>query len=251
MAAKGKKSDELKNGVPNGSGHGAVEAGAEAPIDELEWQRRFFIEHRLRQARIPRRFWSKTLGNFKKSGPLRRDLVRAAEAFAMSFSLEEQGRLGVECEQPELHPGLLMRGPVGSGKSHLAVGILREVVAKGYSGLYYNSPDLLRDIRATYDGNADGPSEDSLLDEVTNVDLLVLDDLGAEKVSGFVLDRFYLVVNKRYEGCKPLIVTTNLDEETLQNRLGDRIVSRLYEMCSADLRFPQEDFRRLALDGRG
>ncbi|MBI1784367.1 ATP-binding protein, partial [Candidatus Sumerlaeota bacterium] len=133
------------------------------------------------------------------------------------------------------------------GKTHLAVAILCEIIRKGYSGLYYNSPDLLRDIRATFDENSSG-NEDELLQEITEVDLLVFDDLGAEKVSDFVLDRFYLIVNKRYEGCKPIIVTSNYDEEILRARFGDRILSRLDEMCARFDRFPKQDFRRLSLE---
>ena len=136
-----------------------------------------------------------------------------------------------------------MIGPVGCGKSHLAVAILREIIAKGYSGLYYNSPDLLRDIRATFDEGRDVTEED-LLDEVTTTDLLVFDDVGAERSTEFVLDRFYLIINKRYEACKPVIVTTNLDHEELEERLGTRILSRLLEMCNLFGPFPEEDWRR-------
>jgi len=208
--------------------------------EELDWQKAFFVERRLREAQIPRRFQKKTLENFAKSGAARRHLVENAERFINVFNLNDD----------KLHPGLMMSGPVGCGKSHLGIAILREIIAKGYSGLYYNSPDLLRDIRATYSADS-GPTEDTLLEEVSEVDLLLLDDVGAEKVSGFVLDRFYLIVNKRYEGCKPIIVTTNLDEHELRNRLEDRIVSRLKEMCSDSLRFPEEDYRRLKLKGTG
>ena len=71
-----------------------------------------------------------------------------------------------------------------------------------------------------------------------------MDDLGAEKVSEFVQDRFYLIINQRYEGCKPMIVTTNLSENELRNRLGDRIISRFFEMCDVVKTFPPEDYRR-------
>lgn len=240
---------EAKRGAKKANGIGRAKKGATAPPEpevdaelqptDLEWQKNFFAEQRLGQAKIPRRFWNKTLLNFRKTGAMRKNLAEDAMRFAKVFNLNG-----------ELHPGLLMRGDVGCGKTHLAVGILREVVAKGYSGLYYNSPDLLREIRATYDDST-VMTEDVLLDEISNVDLLVLDDLGAEKISGFVLDRFYLIVNKRYEGCKPMIVTTNLDQETLINRLGDRLVSRLIEMCSDSMHFPSDDYRRLKMEGKG
>lgn len=209
--------------------------GAEA--GNLEWQREFFAAQRLRQARIPRRFWKKSFANFEARDVIRKRLKLDAQQFVKGFNFEK-----------DFPQGLLMRGAIGCGKSHLAAAILMEVVAKGYSGLYYNSPDLLRDIRATFNSTG-GVTEDDLLEETAEADLLVLDDLGAENVSGFVLDRLYLVVNRRYEQCKPMIVTTNMEAEELQNRMGKRIVSRLSEMCHAFGPFPEEDFRRRFLQG--
>jgi DNA replication protein DnaC len=122
-----------------------------------------------------------------------------------------------------------------------------KVIEKGYSGLFFNSLELLQKLRATIDGGNGGLSEDDLLEEIASVDLLVFDDLGAEKVSDYVKDRFYLVVNKRYEDCRPIIVTTNLTLQELENRMGERLVSRLLEMCVKFQIFPKEDFRQRCL----
>lgn len=211
----------------------ALQVGAP---DEVDWQRAFLMEKRLREAQIPRRFQNKTLANFEKSRDTRR-ILDDARRFINEFNLDGD----------EPYPGITMMGPVGCGKSHIAVAILREVIAKGYSGLYYNSPDLLLDIRATYSKDS-ATTEDTILEEVSQVDLLVLDDVGAENVSGFVLDRFYLIINKRYEECKPLIVTTNLSLSELKNRLESRIVSRLIEMAPPFVKFPEYDYRRRGLD---
>jgi DNA replication protein DnaC len=235
MTAKSVERTSLADGAGDAPSSGEAPAGGLS----IEAQREFFLQLRLQRAQIPRRFLNKSLKNFKAADTTRRQLVSGAEAFIKGFNLKG-----------EFYPGLIMEGPVGCGKSHLAVSILREVIAKGYTGLYYNSPDLLAEIRATY-SNDEGPSEDTILEELAEVDLLVLDDLGAEKVSGFVLDRFYLIINKRYENCKPIIVTTNLDQETLINRLGERIVSRLLEMCQEFKHFPEVDYRREKLKGKG
>ncbi len=206
-----------------------------SPVDDIEWQRQFFSDRRLEGARIPRRFWKKNLGNFIARDKKRRELVRDAKRFVQSFSFDD--------EYPR---GLLLRGEVGCGKSHLAIAILREIIDKGYTGLFYNSPALLQEIRDTFD--AQNPrTESALIDELLETDLLIFDDLGAEKSSEWTLDRFYLIINKRYESCKPIIVTTNLDKYQLKERLGDRILSRLVEMCEFMGDFPPEDYRRRKL----
>lgn len=217
-----------------------LDGGADVPpagpdLNDPAWQADFFRRKRLERARIPPRFMSKTLLTFKTTGSkIRGELLRNAERYVAGFNLSARG----ECDK-----GLLLIGPVGCGKTHLAVAILQQIIDKGYSGLYYNSPNLLRDIRATFDG-ASELTEDDLLEEVTTTDLLVFDDVGAENSTQFVLDRFYLIINERYEAGKPIIVTTNLDHEALENRLGERIVSRLTEMCATFGPFPREDWRR-------
>ncbi|MEN6626025.1 MAG: ATP-binding protein [Candidatus Sumerlaeia bacterium] len=219
-----------------------VEEGGEAfaplPLTSAAYQAEFLLQRRLDRARISARYAGKTLENFSARDKPRKMLVHSAQAYVSGFNLKKEA--GANGVYPK---GLLMTGPVGCGKSHLAVAILRGVIEKGYSGLYYNSPDLLRDIRSTFEPSSD-LTEDDLLEEVTTVDLLVFDDVGAENATGFVLDRFYLIINERYEGCKPIIVTTNLNLEELENRLGKRIVSRMLEMCEIFGPFPEEDWRR-------
>lgn len=207
----------------------------EADVVELtpDWQADFVARVRLEKARIPKRFLEKTLDSFKPArGSKRKDVLAAARSFVQSFNFKD----GVP-------RGLLIRGIVGCGKTHVAVAILKEVIAKGYTGLYYNMVDLLSDIRATYD-NRSPLSESELLEELNEPDLLVLDDLGAEKSAEWVNDRLYLIVNRRYESARPILVTTNLTEEELTKKLGERIVSRLREICEGLPPFPDEDYRR-------
>lgn len=205
---------------------------AEPRPGDPAWQREFLARHRLKQARIPARFLNKTLENFRARDRERRELLKNAQSYVKAFTLKNDNK-----------NGLLLSGEVGCGKTHVAVGVLREIIMKGYSGMYYNSPDLLRDIRATFDRSSE-TTEDDLLEMVTSIDLLVFDDVGAERMTEFVLDRFYLIVNERYENAKPVIVTTNLNEATLEEHLGPRIVSRLSEMCGKLGQFPDEDWRK-------
>ncbi len=139
--------------------------------------------------------------------------------------------------------GLLFMGNCGVGKTHLAVATLKELAqAKGVSGRFCDFHQLLRQIRDSYNP-VSGTSEMELLEPICDVGLLVLDDLGAEKPSPWVQDTLHFVINQRYLRQLPTLITTNfLDphhkvslasntEETLVERIGHRLRSRLHEMC--------------------
>jgi DNA replication protein DnaC len=226
-----KKSPPINRNIQRAPG---VPVAPDVPHDLTpEWQRDFLAQRRLEAARIPVRFQSKSFESYKtERNPKRKFVLQAAEAFVSSFNFN--------AGPPR---GLLMEGAVGCGKTHIAVAILRGVIQKGYTGLYYNMVDLLSDIRSTY-GDATEASESDLLDEVNAPDLLVLDDLGAEKTSEWVNDRLYLIVNRRYESGKPVVVTTNLSLDELIRKVGERTVSRLCEICETFAPFPDEDYRR-------
>lgn len=198
-----------------------------------DWQKEYLTRCRLDKARIPERFAGKSFDNFKtERNPKRKDIVAAAQSYVNCFNFKNNS--------PD---GLLIHGVVGCGKTHIAVAILQGVIQKGYTGLYYNLPDLLMNIRATYDSGS-GTSESELIEDLNTPDLLVMDDLGAEAAKDWVNDRLYLVINRRYESCKPVIVTTNLDLAELTQKLGERTVSRLCEMCHSFSPYPEEDYRK-------
>ncbi len=196
----------------------------------------YLLTQRLEAARIPPKFASKSVANFKARDKARKELLNLAAEFREHFGKEKNQ-----------HQGILMVGTTGSGKTHLAIAILREIIAMGYTGLYYNVPELLNDLRKTYSRDSD-ELEDDIMREACAVDVLVMDDLGAERTSGWVRDRLYLIINRRYERLKPTIVTTNFGTDDLKAQVGERIVSRLREMCPTVFAFPAEDFRLQFLD---
>lgn len=184
---------------------------------------------RVDQARIPKRFENRTFQSFRTNDPMREALKQASMSYSKSFS-EREDR------------GLILRGVTGAGKTHLAIAILRAVIDRGFSGLYYNVNDLLSELRSSYSANTD-LTEGNLLEDVNKADLLVFDDLGAESPTDWVCDRLYLIINRRYEVARPTIITTNCSDGELRDRLGNRIASRLYEMCMPIGDFPREDYR--------
>jgi DNA replication protein DnaC len=145
--------------------------------------------------------------------------------------------------------GLWLYGPVGTGKTTLAMLCSRAAVDAGATVAIYSLPRLLAEIRTTFEESSER-SYTELLDRLTEVDLLHVDDVGAEKTSPWVLEQLYAIVNARYEEERSVILTTNLERDALAEQITERTVSRLEEMCEllpvggADLR--RQGFRDVA-----
>jgi DNA replication protein DnaC len=202
---------------------------------------------RLASANIPKRYQHCTLANFSAYNPsLERALEQASRVpsrFPSANNLREQGR------------GLLLEGPPGVGKTHLAVAVLKQVMeSSGARGLFYDTRDLLRVIRSTYDPSI-RTTELEVLRPVMTADLLVLDDLGAEKTSEWVEETMNLIVNTRYNERRLTIFTSNYldipddsDPNSLLFRIGFRMRSRLHEMCEF-IEMDGADYRELPVNG--
>jgi DNA replication protein DnaC len=191
----------------------------------------------LKAARIPERYTG-GFGDYQTEFAGNDSLIMAKLA-AMNFVRE----------YPASKVGLLMVGPVGIGKTHLACAALRELVLAGHSGLFYSYADLLSEIRNTYNDNGglkyftdpDGnrwETESQILNHVINVDVLLLDELGKVKASEWVLDKIREIIGGRYDKKHTTLVTTNFPLErkkpadvSLPEKIGADMVSRLREMC--------------------
>jgi DNA replication protein DnaC len=139
--------------------------------------------------------------------------------------------------------GLWLMGDTGTGKTTLAMLVSKTALAAGHSVAIYSLPKLLARIRRTYDAEAGQDSYLALFEQLTSVDLLHIDDLGAEKRSDWVLEQLYALINERYETQRSILVTTNLDEAALEEQIGPRTVSRLVEICGDPLPLFGEDRR--------
>jgi DNA replication protein DnaC len=125
--------------------------------------------------------------------------------------------------------GLWFMGPVGTGKTTLAMLVSKAALSAGRSVAIYSLPRLLNEIRDTHRAER---SHVDLLDRLTAVDLLHIDDVGAERTTDWVLEELYSIVNARYEDKRSMVITTNiLDREALCEQISERTVSRLTEMC--------------------
>jgi DNA replication protein DnaC len=130
--------------------------------------------------------------------------------------------------------GLWFVGDVCTGKTTLAMIVARAALEAGRTVAIYSLPRLLSLIRNTYDDGA-ADSDIDLLDRLRAVDLLHIDDVGAEKTSPWVLEQLYSIVNSRYEDSRAMVITTNLKHDELIEQIGERTVSRLAEICDEPL----------------
>lgn len=201
----------------------------------------------LELANIPKRYKECTLKNFEVHNDSHRDALKISKQFIKNYPVQEVG--------------LLFIGPCGVGKTHLAVGICQELAEKKNVPCYfYDFRDLIKEIQSTY--SPDSPiTEHEVLAPVFESELLVLDELGAKRTSAWIEETIFYIINQRYNHKKLTIFTSNyLDSEekederesyykkggdSLVDRIGVRLRSRLYEMCKI-VEMWGEDYRKMA-----
>ena len=212
----------------------------------------------LKRANIPRRFEACTFETFNSKVSSLAAPANLAPGFLQSF---------IE-DYPFDHSGtgLLITGDIGTGKTHLAVATLRSLITQyNKVGLFYDYRTLLKQNQNTYSSRT-AESESDVLDPVYKADVLVLDELGAEKRTDWTSDMVAHIINLRYNEQRTTIFTTNyankstvlarkelalpnssnmptIADETLGDRIGERMFSRIQEMCII-IEMKGDDFRK-------
>jgi DNA replication protein DnaC len=199
-------------------------------------------ERLFRNARIPARYQHCTLANYDAGTSEPMWIAKREAQIVLDDFLIIEGR------------GLLLVGPVGVGKTHLAVAILRELIERyQIAGMFYQFGALLRRIQDSYNPISQS-SELAVLQPVFDADVLVLDELGASKPTDWVRDTMIQIINTRYNDQRMTIFTTNYSDkrsgekdttELLEERIGVPLRSRLYEMCRT-VEIEGEDYRKRA-----
>ncbi len=202
--------------------------------DQREWElaRRDARVATLRErSGLSKRMKGYTLGNFRVivSNTAARARMKVDEYLENWEENREAGR------------GLYFCGDVGTGKTHLAVAVMNELIArKRVPSLFVTVPELLDNLRGTY--NDPGRNLDEWMDAVKNAELLVLDDLGSENATEWVRERIFVIVNHRYRQKLPTVFTSNIGPKDLSAQLGGRTASRIISMCDW-ISLEGEDYR--------
>jgi len=240
-----------------GSGWKPVPGAPERGVTRCDCQLRARSGALIAAARIPKRYEHCELSNFTADFPGADRSIALAQISASRFVQEFDPRDGA---------GLLLIGGIGTGKTHLAVGILKELIAaRGSACLFCDYRELLKQIQNSYNDSVRA-TELQVLRPVFEAEVLLLDELGAVKPSEWVWDTVSLILNTRYNDNRTTLITTNFAdepaasvarsssvslsparaaarEETLGDRIGERMRSRLHEMCRI-VKMDGPDFRQ-------
>lgn len=200
----------------------------------------------LEQANIPRRYTHCTFDNFEIHNDSHRHALKISKQFVKNYPVQDVG--------------LLFIGPCGVGKTHLAIATVQELIKEKKARCYFiDFRDLIRKIQSTY--SPDSPLTDSaIFSQIFEQEILVLDELGAKRTTAWVEETIFYIINNRYNNKKLTIFTSNyLDQEeeeedskesffkrrgdSLVDRIGVRLRSRLYEMCKI-VEMEGDDYRK-------
>ena len=235
--------------ICDGTGWKTVSSGRDQRVARCDCRLQARSQTLLASARIPKRYEHCELSSFTTDFPGAHPSLAYARIAAGKF---------VEDYDPRDGTGLLIIGKIGVGKTHLAVGIIKELIEnRGVPSLFYDYRELLKQIQNSYNDSVKA-TELEVLRPVFETEVLVLDELGAVKPTEWVWDTVSLILNTRYNDNRTTIITTNFDneaagtvagargasrDETLGDRIGERMRSRLHEMCRI-IKLDGPDFRQ-------
>jgi len=185
----------------------------------------------IKKCGIGKRYFDKTFSNYDSKNTMK--AVNECKLYCKNFySNFKEGK------------GLFLTGTVGTGKTHLIAGMV-DYLARIYKRkfenfliVYYSSTGLLNDIKNSYEDR----KSDRVIDDIKYCTLLIVDDFGAEKTTDWVLETYFEIIDFRYANLRPTIIATNLTDKEIKEKLGERIMSRIFEM-NKGIKLTGKDYR--------
>lgn len=177
---------------------------------------------------IGERFYHKTFSNYIGNNKAKKDCMEWAKNYRDNIITGK---------------GLSLTGTVGTGKTHLLAAII-DYIARVKKRLnlnnivYRTTPAMLNEIRNSYENK----DFEDVINNFKECHLLIIDDLGAEKTTDWVLDIFFEIIDSRYSDLRPIIIASNLTNIEIKQKLDERIMSRIYEM-SKGIKLTGKDYR--------
>lgn len=186
------------------------------------------IDKAVAEASVPLRYLHKTLDSYEQDTNERKKVFAAVTEY-------------VETMDKSLANGrcLIMVGGVGTGKTHLACGLVREVITSGRTAKFTTVQKLIREVRASWGTK----TEQSVIDDFAKLDLLVIDEVGVQAGSENERNILFDIINSRYEDMRSTVIITNCDIDGIKNYLGERVVDRLRENGGRLIQFAGKSYR--------
>lgn len=181
---------------------------------EKEAEKRRIISGLMRRSGIPKRFETRTLASYKAESSGQKRALKIAQRMAES--------------NPDDGLSLVFCGKPGTGKTHLACGVALEWINSGRPAIFSTVLAAIRSIKATYNRNSE-TTEDAAIRVLTDVDLLVMDEIGVQLGTEHEKMLVFEIINERYQNMRPTILISNLTQSELTEYLGDRVMDRFRE----------------------
>lgn len=198
------------------------------PYKCIECEKVAVVERAVADAGVPPRYLSKAIDSFNVSTPERKKSWLAVKEFSDNL---DQSLSSGRC--------LVLIGGVGTGKTHLACGLVRKVVENGKSAKFTTVQKLIREVRSSWGTN----QEQAVINAITKHDLLVIDEVGVQAGSENEKNILFDIINSRYEEMRSTVIITNCDIDGIRSYLGERVVDRLRENGGRLIRFTGNSYR--------
>lgn len=215
---------------------------------------------RMKNAMIPQEFENAKFDTYKVNNPTQRKMLNAIKQYLSEFEENKETSFGFiaifgekrlrEIKNPQQRAEMKRQhNNFGLGKTHLQIAAAKHLIKYGYTVLCISDVTFMEELGQARAVNDEGEEFNQLLWSVSNADILVWDDIGKAKTTDFRQGMYYRIIDERYKARKPIIYSSNEDQETLSEKIGDAAASRLFGMSKRETEDGHEKSFVFAVEG--